>query len=170
MPQGSDQEKSEQATPKRLQEMREKGQVAKSREVPSAVILIASLLIFYFLGSAMIKDFMELMEWSFANSARFELRSGNFNWLLLELFRRGIKIVAPLFVALMVAGLLSNIVQVGFLFSTKAIAPKFSKLDPLKGFGRMVSKQALVELIKSLFKIAVVGCVTYFTVKGESGW
>jgi flagellar biosynthetic protein FlhB len=167
MPQGSDQEKTEQATPKRIQEMREKGQVAKSREVPSAAILIASLLIFYFLGSAMIKDFMKLMEWSFANSAGFELRSGNFNWLLLELFRRGIKIVAPLFVALMVVGLLSNIVQVGFLFSTKAIAPKFSKLDPLKGFGRMVSKQALVELIKSLFKIAVVGCVTYFTVKGE---
>ena len=167
MPQGSDQEKTEQATPKRLQEMREKGQVAKSREVPSAAILIASLLIFYFLGSAMIKDFMELMEWSFANSARFELQSGNFNWMLLELFRRGLKIVAPLFVALVVVGLLSNIVQVGFLFSTKAIAPKFSKLDPLKGFGRMVSKQALVELIKSLFKIAVVGCVTYFTVKDE---
>ena len=167
MPQGSDQEKTEQATPKRLQEMREKGQVAKSREVPSAAILIASLLIFYFLGSAMIKDVMELMEWSFANSARFELQSGNFNWMLLELFRRGLKIVAPLFVALMAVGLLSNIAQVGFLFSTKAIAPKFSKLDPLKGFGRMVSKQALVELIKSLFKIAVVGCVTYFTVKDE---
>jgi flagellar biosynthetic protein FlhB len=167
MPQGSDQEKTEQATPKRLQEMREKGQVAKSREVPSAAILIASLLIFYFLGSAMIKDIMELMEWSFANSARFELQSGNFNWMLLELFRKGLKIVTPLFVALMAVGLLSNIAQVGFLFSTKAIAPKFSKLDPLKGFGRMVSKQALVELIKSLFKIAVVGCVTYFTVKDE---
>ena len=167
MPQGSDQEKTEQATPKRLQEMREKGQVAKSREVPSAAILIASLLIFYFLGSAMIKDIMELMEWSFANSARFELQSGNFNWMLLELFRKGLKIVTPLFVALMAVGLLSNIAQVGFLFSTKAIAPKFSKLDPLKGFGRMVSKQALVELIKSLFKVAVVGCVTYFTVKDE---
>lgn len=167
MPQGSDQEKTEQATPKRLQEMREKGQVAKSREVPSAAILIASLLIFYFLGSAMIKDFMELMEWSFANSAHFELQSGNFNWMLLELFRRGLKIVAPLFVALVAVGLLSNIAQVGFLFSTKAIAPKFSKLDPLKGFGRMVSKQALVELIKSLFKVAVVGCVTYLTVKDE---
>ena len=167
MPQGSDQEKTEQATPKRLQEMREKGQVAKSREVPSAAILIASLLIFYFLGSAMIKDIMELMEWSFAKTARFELQSGNFNWMLLELFRKGLKIVTPLFVALMAVGLLSNIAQVGFLFSTKAIAPKFSKLDPLKGFGRMVSKQALVELIKSLFKVAVVGCVTYFTVKDE---
>ena len=167
MPQGSDQEKTEQATPKRLQEMREKGQVAKSREVPSVAILLASLLIFYFLGSVMIRDFMELMKWSFSNSARFELQSGNFNWLLLELFRRGLKIVAPLFIALMAVGLFSNFLQVGFLFSTKAIAPKLSKLDPLKGFARMVSKQALVELIKSIFKVVVVGCVTYFTVKGE---
>ncbi|MDX1778625.1 MAG: EscU/YscU/HrcU family type III secretion system export apparatus switch protein, partial [Thermodesulfobacteriota bacterium] len=47
------------------------------------------------------------------------------------------------------------------------IAPKFSKLDPLKGFARMFSKQALVELIKSIFKVIIVGCVTYFTVKGE---
>ena len=167
MPQGSDQERTEQATPKRLQEMREKGQVAKSREVPSVAILVASLLIFYFLGSAMIRDFMDLMKWSFANSAHFEIQSGNLNWLLLELLRRGLKIVAPLFLALVAVGLLSNLLQVGFLFSTQAIAPKFSKLDPLKGFARMFSKQALVELIKSIFKVIIVGCVTYFTVKGE---
>ena len=167
MPQGSDQEKTEQATPKRLQEMREKGQVAKSREVPSVAILVASLLIFYFLGSAMIRDFMDLMKWSFANSVHFEIQSGNLNWLLLEFFRRGLKIVAPMFVVLVAVGLLSNLLQVGFLFSTQAIAPKFSKLDPLKGFARMFSKQALVELIKSIFKVVIVGCVTYFTVKGE---
>jgi len=53
MPRGSDQEKTEPATPKRLQEMREKGQVAKSREVPSIAVLVASLLVFYFLGSTM---------------------------------------------------------------------------------------------------------------------
>ena len=167
MPQGSDQERTEQATPKRLQEMREKGQVAKSREVPSVAILIASLLIFYFLGSAMIRDFMDLMKWAFANSAHFEIQSGNLNWLLLELFRRALKIVAPMFIVLVAVGLLSNLLQVGFLFSTQAIAPKFSKLDPLKGFARMFSKQALVELIKSIFKVIIVGCVTYFTVKGE---
>ena len=167
MPQGSDQERTEQATPKRLQEMREKGQVAKSREVPSVAILIASLLIFYFLGSAMIRDFMDLMKWAFANSAHFEIQSGNLSWLLLEFSRRTLKIVAPMFVVLVAVGLLSNLLQVGFLFSAQAIAPKFSKLDPLKGFARMFSKQALVELIKSIFKVVIVGYVTYFTVKGE---
>jgi flagellar biosynthetic protein FlhB len=167
MPQGADQEKTEPATPKRLQEMREKGQVAKSREVPSVAILIAGLLIFYFLGTTMIRDFMDLMKWSFTNSGTMQLKEANLHWLVIELFQRGLKIVAPLFVVLVLVGLASNYVQVGFLFSTQAIAPKFSKLNPLKGLGRMFSKQALVELVKSLLKIGVVGCVTYLTVKGE---
>jgi flagellar biosynthetic protein FlhB len=167
MPQGADQEKTEPATPKRLQEMREKGQVAKSREVPSVAILIAGLLIFYFLGATMIRDFMDLMKWSFTNAGTMQLKEANLHWLLIELLQRGLKIVAPLFVVLVLVGLASNYVQVGFLFSTQAIAPKFSKLNPLKGLGRMFSKQALVELVKSLLKIGVVGCVTYLTVKGE---
>ena len=106
MPQGADQEKTEPATPKRLQEMREKGQVAKSREVPSVAILIAGLLIFYFLGATMIRDFMDLMKWAFTNSGTLQLKEANLHWLLIELFRRGLKIVAPLFVALVVVHLL----------------------------------------------------------------
>lgn len=167
MPQGADQEKTEPATPKRLEEMREKGQVAKSREVPSVAILMGSLLIFYFLGTAMVRDCMDLMKWSFSNAATIQLREANLHWLLIELVRRGLKIVAPLFVGLLLVGLASNYVQVGFLFASQAIAPKFSKLNPLKGLARMFSKQALVELLKSILKVAVVGCVTYVTVKGE---
>lgn len=67
MPGESEQERTESATPKRLEEMREKGQVAKSREVPSIAVLIASLLVFYFLGSQMIQEFMELMRWGFSS-------------------------------------------------------------------------------------------------------
>ena len=167
MPEGADQEKTEPATPKRLQEMREKGQVAKSREVPSVAILIASLLIFYFLGSTMIRDFMDLMKWSFTHSITIQLEEANLHWLVIEFFRRGLKIVAPLFVVLVVVGLASNYVQVGFLFSSQAIAPKFSKLNPLKGLARMFSKQALVEFVKSILKVGVVGTVTYLTVRGE---
>ena len=122
MPEGADQEKTEPATPKRLQEMREKGQVAKSREVPSVAILIASLLMFYFLGTTMIRDFMDLMKWAFTNAVSIELKEANLHWLLLELFRRGLKIVAPLFVGFVVVGLASNYLQVGFLFSSQAIA------------------------------------------------
>ena len=167
MPKGSDQEKTEPATPKRLQEMREKGQVAKSREVPSVAVLIASLLVFYFLGSTMFKQFMDLMQWVFSSSGGLRIEEANLQWLLMELMRRGLEIMAPLLVALVAVGLVSNYLQVGFIFSLKSIVPKFSKLDPIKGFAKIFSKQTLVELVKNIFKVVIVGCVTYLTVKGE---
>ncbi|MCK5254924.1 MAG: flagellar biosynthesis protein FlhB [Deltaproteobacteria bacterium] len=167
MSRGSDQEKSEPATPKRLQEMREKGQVAKSREVPSVAVLIASLLVFYFLGSTMFKQLMDLMQWVFTSSGSLQIKEANIQWLLIELLGRGLKVLAPLLIALVAMGLVSNYLQVGFLFSFQSIAPKFSKLDPLKGFAKMFSKQTLVELVKNIFKVMIVGCVAYFTVKGE---
>ena len=167
MSRGSDQEKSEPATPKRLQEMREKGQVAKSREVPSVAVLIASLLVFYFLGSTMFKQLMDLMQWVFTSSGSLQIKEANIQWLLIELLGRGLKVLAPLLIALVAMGLVSNYLQVGFLFSFQSIVPKFSKLDPLKGFAKMFSKQTLVELVKNIFKVMIVGCVAYFTVKGE---
>ena len=167
MSRGSDQEKTEPATPKRLQEMRGKGQVAKSREVPSVAVLIASLLVFYFLGSTMFKQLMDLMQWMFSCSGSLQIKESNLQWLLIELLGRGLKVVAPLLIALVAMGLVSNYLQVGFLFSFKSIAPKFSKLDPIKGFAKMFSKQTLVELVKNIFKVMIVGCVAYLTVKGE---
>jgi len=167
MPRGSDQEKTEPATPKRLQEMREKGQVAKSREVPSIAVLVASLLVFYFLGSTMIKEFMDLMQWAFSSSGSLQLKEANLQWLLVEYLQRCWRIFAPLLVVIIAVALLSNYLQVGFIFSFESITPKLSKLDPLKGFARMFSKQSLVELVKSVFKVVIVGCVTYLTVRGE---
>lgn len=167
MPKGSDQEKTEPATPKRLQEMKEKGQVAKSREVPSIAVLIASLFVFYFLGSTMIKEFMELMRWAFENSGSVLLKESTIYGLLAEYLRRSWGIVAPLFVAIIAMGLLSNYLQVGFIFSFESIVPKLSKLDPIKGFTKIFSKETLVELVKNIFKILIVGYVTYLTVRGE---
>lgn len=167
MPKGSDQEKTEPATPKRLQEMKEKGQVAKSREVPSIAVLIASLFVFYFLGSTMIKEFMELMRWAFENSGSVLLKESTIRWLLAEYLRRCWGIAAPLLLAIMAVGLLSNYLQVGFIFSFESIVPKLSKLDPIKGFTKIFSKETLVELVKNIFKILIVGYVTYLTVRGE---
>ena len=167
MPKGSEQEKTEQATPKRLQEMREKGQVAKSREVPSIAVLVASLFVFYFLGSTMIREFMELMRWAFENSGSVLLKESTIRWLLAEYLRRCWGIAAPLLLAIMAVGLLSNYLQVGFIFSFESIVPKLSKLDPIKGFTKIFSKETLVELAKNIFKILIVGYVTYLTVRGE---
>jgi flagellar biosynthetic protein FlhB len=66
-----------------------------------------------------------------------------------------------------IAGLASNYLQVGFLFSLDSLTPKLSKLDPIKGFSKIFSKQTLVELLKNIFKVVIVGSVAYFTVKDE---
>jgi flagellar biosynthetic protein FlhB len=167
MPRGVDQDKTEPATPKRLQELREKGQVAKSREVPSAAVLIASLLVFYFLGSTMIRQFMDLMQWILSGSDSLRIEESTFQWFMREILRRVLHIMAPLLAGIVAVGLVSNYLQVGFLFSLESLTPAFSKLDPLKGLAKMFSKQALVELIKNIFKVAAVGYVTYLTVKDE---
>ena len=159
MPQDSDQEKTEQATPKKLEDMRGKGQVAKSREVPSVAVLVASLIAFYFLGASMVRQLMELMQWSFGSSLSLQIEKTTALWLAVELFKRLLSIMAPLLTVIVVAALASNYLQVGFLFSLESVSPKFSKLDPIKGFGKIFSKQSLVELTKNIFKIAVVGCV-----------
>jgi len=167
MPQGSDQEKSEPATPKKLQDMREKGQVAKSREVPSVAVLVATIIAFYFLGASMVRQFMELMQWSFSSSMHLQIEEATVLWLVSEIFKRVLGIIAPLMTVIVVVALASNYLQVGFLFSLEAISPKFSKLDPIKGFTKIFSKQTLVELLKNIFKLVVVGSVAYLTVKSE---
>jgi flagellar biosynthetic protein FlhB len=167
MSRGFDQEKTEPATPKRLQELREKGQVAKSREVPSVAVLIASLIVFYLLGSTMIGQFMDLMQWILSGSDSLRIEESTFQWFMREILKRVLYMMAPLLAGIVVVGLVSNYLQVGFLFSLESLTPTFSKLDPLKGFAKMFSKQALVELIKNIFKVAAVGYVTYLTVKDE---
>jgi flagellar biosynthetic protein FlhB len=66
-----------------------------------------------------------------------------------------------------VAAILANVLQVGVMFSSEAITPQVSKIDPIKGFQRLFSLRSLIELIKSIFKICIVGTVAYIVVKGE---
>jgi flagellar biosynthetic protein FlhB len=167
MASGFDQEKTEPATPKRLQELREKGQVARSREVPSVAVLITGLLVFYYLGSSIIWQFMDLMKWVFNASDRLRIEEASFQWFIIEIAKRVAHIMAPLLAGIVTVGLASNYLQVGFLFSLESLTPKFSKLNPLKGLLKIFSKQALVELIKNIVKVTAVGYVTYLTVKGE---
>jgi flagellar biosynthetic protein FlhB len=80
---------------------------------------------------------------------------------------RIIILLSPLFAAIFITAILSNIMQVGFIVSGESITPKLSKIDPIKGFGRLFSKQAFMELFKSVLKLTIVGGVAFLTVKGE---
>ncbi len=168
MPENAGQEKTEKATPKRRQEARNKGQVASSREVSSAVVLLTSLGVFYFAGSWMFWSLSEVIVRVFQNIGTMRFNSiDDASVFSFELINRLLTILIPFLLPLAILGLAANILQVGFKFSTEAISPKFKKLNPISGMKRFVSLKAFVELAKSIAKILFIGTIAYLLVKGD---
>jgi flagellar biosynthesis protein FlhB len=162
-----DQEKTEEATSKRKQDAREKGQVAKSRELASVAVLGVCLLYFYFGASVIANRLMDIMKMSFHKSGQLTISIDTAQSLLLDLVFRVFILLGPFLLIVLLAGFIVNILQVGFLFSSEAITPKFSKIDPIKGFQRLFSLRSIVEFFKVILKMAIVGIVAYLTIKNE---
>lgn len=161
------QEKTEPATDKKRQDAREKGQVAKTRELPSVMTLMAGLMLFYFLSYPLLQSLLQLMASGFKHSSEFVLNPENAYTLLLMILKGLASFMIPLFAVIFVSGLAGNVAQVGFLLTSQPLLPKFSKIDPLKGFSRLISKQTFAELFKSIMKIAIIAVIAYQTVSSE---
>ncbi len=161
----SGQEKTEVPTARRLQESRDKGDIAKSVEIPSAAVLLASLFTIYLLSGYLIHTMEELIRHYLANAAQIKVVPDNMVHLVRESMLYSIMILGPVMLAVFIAALASNYAQVGFLFTTEKITPDIAKIDPIKGLGQKFSMQALAELIKSLLKIGLIGYVAYSVVK-----
>ncbi|TFG91825.1 MAG: flagellar biosynthesis protein FlhB, partial [Syntrophobacterales bacterium] len=167
--QNKDQEKTEQATPKRREEARKKGQVAKSQEVASVAVLMSGLVFFYFASTGTADGLMRLMRWLFSQSGQFDIDFGSIQLLISVVTTKVFYILLPLFMTVLSIAMIANFLQVGFVVSTEPITPKFSKIDPIKGFQRLFSMRSFVELVKNLFKISLVALIVYITIKGELG-
>lgn len=161
------QEKTEAATPKKRQEARKKGQVAKSPEISSALIMLVSFISLGFLGPLLYKQMLELLRSSLATIATQDLTINNIHHLAIGLIIFLLKCCLPLMLVVIIIALVANLGQVGFLLTAEPLTPKLEKLDPIKGFQRIFSKRALVELVKSLFKVTVIGYLSYITIKEE---
>jgi len=167
MAEESSQEKTEEATPKRREEARNKGQVARSSELSSVAILMSGVLALGGLGSYMYSKLSFFMVEMLSNAVFIELTPINVAGVLETWFNHYVLIVGPLIVLLVLAALLVNYAQVGILFTADPLIPKANRISPLSGIKRIFSSKGLVELLKGLFKIAAVAIMTYFTVKGE---
>jgi flagellar biosynthetic protein FlhB len=168
MAETSGQEKTEKATSKKREEARNKGQVAISREVSSAMVLLASLGFFYFAGSWMFWNLAEVIARVFENVGTLRFNTiDDASIFSMEVLNRLLAILIPFLLPLAVLGFAVNVVQVGLKFSTEAISPKFSKLNPISGMKRFVSLKSLVELVKSVLKLVFIGTIAYLLVKGD---
>ncbi len=167
MAEDSGQERTEEATAKRRQDFREKGQVAQSKEVATAALLTMSLLLWGFYASYFWADLQNIYTSLLRMMANFQVTPVavvNLAWKMGGVMG---KMLWPVFLLTMVVGFFSSFLQIGPLFSTKVFQPELSKFDPIKGMAKFVSKRSAVELIKSLAKIILIGFVAYKTVANE---
>ncbi len=167
MAEDKDDERSESATPKRREEARERGHVAKSQDLSSAVVLLASVTALWFFGRDLAGGLAGAVSGSIENLAVMDGDSEN---LLLH-FGGALTAVLlgflPFLITVFVAALAVNLAQVGFLWSTESLAPDLNRLDPVAGLGRLLSFKGVARLIASLLKIAVVGSVVGWTIWNE---
>jgi len=168
MPETAGQERTEKATAKKKSKARDKGQVAISKEVSSAMILLTSLGFFYFAGSWMFWNLSLVITRVFQNidSLRFNTID-DASVFSLEVLSRILTILIPFLLPLAIVGVAANILQVGFKITTEAMAPKFSKLNPISGMKRFVSLKSFVELAKSILKLLFIGTIAYLLVKSD---
>ncbi|MFN3544728.1 MAG: flagellar biosynthesis protein FlhB [Thiobacillus sp.] len=159
MAEESDQERTEPASPQRLQKAREEGQVVQSRELATFVVLMTSGAALWGMSASMGKSFAEIMRGGLQFDPGVARDTSHVMALLSELFYDALLALAPFLFLVTIAALASPILLRGWLFSTKALAPKFNRLNPLSGVKRMVSAQGLVELVKSLAKVGLLGGV-----------
>ncbi|PLX84482.1 MAG: flagellar biosynthesis protein FlhB [Desulfuromonas sp.] len=161
------QERTEQATAKRRQDFRKKGQVAQSREVNTAVLMSCSLLLWFFYAPMFWRNLQGLIVVLMERIGTFEVTPLSVIDLFMFIAGKVGLLLVPLLMMVMLVGFLSSVSQVVFLFTTKPLEPELGKLNPIKGAARLFSKRSLVELVKSLAKVLLIGVVAYRTVSAE---
>ena len=168
MAEESFQEKTEEATPRRREESRRKGQVARSAELSSVAILLAGLLALGALSSYMFGRLRNMVSELLTEGVNIELEPLTVLPYLMRWGSEFIGVVWPMVVLLVAAALAINYAQVGVLFTAKPLEPKWNRISPMSGIKRIFSGRGLVELAKGLFKIGVVAYLTYWTVMSET--
>ncbi len=157
----SDQEKTEQPTGKRLEDAKKKGQIARSRELNTFVMLITSAALLWSQGQVIGQGLIDMMrtEFQLKRETIFDPLSPvlHFKQTMID----GLMLIAPFLAVLVVAAIIAPLALGGWIFSMEAVAPKLDKMDPIKGMARIFAIRGLVEMGKALLKIALVFIVTY---------
>jgi flagellar biosynthetic protein FlhB len=165
----SGEDRTEEPSEQRRQEFRERGSVGQSRELVAAIILLAMTGALYFTARWSLKGLWSLFETSFDSGTR--LARGDWSIetamsIVQYALQALLYVSAPVGIAGLLAAVLGNIVQTGFLFTTKPLEPELEKLNPLKGLQRYMSAETLFDLAKALAKFALVSALLYPALKG----
>ena len=161
------QERTEEATSKRKSDSRKKGEVARSKELTTVLMLLASGTGFFFLGSKLVADLMQILRDSLTieRAQIFELNT--YPVLFLDTIHKALTAVSPLFILLVITAIVAPLAMGGWSFSVSPLTPDLKKMDPIKGLARVFSAKGLMELAKALVKFVLVGSVGLWLLNGK---
>ena len=158
------QEKTEDATPKRLRDARKKGQVAKSRDLTTVFVMIIVFMTISIYAHSITSDLKELMHRTFTLIEKSSLTGSDLMTLGKMSLMTLIKVLAPILTAGLVSGTLIAFLQVGPMFTTEPLTPKMEKLNPIEGIKNMFKVVTFIELIKNILKLSLVMYLAYHTI------
>jgi len=163
--QGSGGEKTEKATPKKRKDARKKGQVLQSTEVTTTFCALVMFGLLYMIWPGFTEQMMQIYTEHLGTQSLLmpnpDMNTNEIMGVLVRVLMGMGLTLLPILAAAMLAGVAINIIQVGPLFTTKALEPKLNKISPISGFKRMFSSKTVVDMVKSILKILILGYIAY---------
>lgn len=167
MSQHDEQEKTEEPTQHKLKKAREEGNVARSAEISSVLLMVIATVVIIYAGGWIYARMESMFETFFLGSGQaFDNQENAIQFLKIAGWY-AVEILAPVTIALFVMAIVANVAQTGVVFATKVMEPKASRISPKKGLEKIFSMRGVVEMIKGFSKIFLVGLIIWFTLRSE---
>jgi len=165
MPDMDREQRTEEATPRHREEVRKQGQVARSTELNSALILLLGSLIMYLTGPAISAGLKKIFCDCLGEFISRPLSAEACSAIITNVGETTLSAFGPMLGGLFAVAVLASYCQVGFMVTAEAVSPKMERLNPIKGFARLFSMKSLAKLLTTLLKVAIVGGVAYLYIR-----
>lgn len=160
-------DKTEDPTEKRKKDSREKGEITRSKELNTFVVMLAGVCALLAFGSALAETLMGIMKYNFSLRRDVLMDTNQMAFFLFNSGRMALAGTQPILIVLLLAAIIGPICLGGWLFAAGSLAPKFSRMNPASGLKRMFSKHAVTELLKALGKFGVTMAVAVWVLKRD---
>lgn len=157
--------RTESATPKKREEVRKRGQVARSLEINAVVNLLVVFLFLKLFGNYILDGIKNISTYFWKNIFTLDINPDSIGQIIFFTVIKFILILLPIFLIVFLAGIISNILQVGFFVTFEPIKPRIDNINPAKGFKRVFSRRSFIELVKIFLKITIIAYILYSVIK-----
>ncbi|WP_368253191.1 fused FliR family export protein/FlhB family type III secretion system protein [Clostridium paraputrificum] len=161
----ANEEKTEEATPKKKSEARKKGQIARSKDVGLAITMVTCTLVILLLSGMIVGNLKDTMVYFLQSGMLQDINEMSIKSIVLTVLMKAGLCILPVVVPIMIAGIVASLMQTGFLLTGEPLKPKFSKLNPISGCKNMFSKKSFVDLLKNLAVVTVIGFIGFLYVR-----